>query len=987
MKRHLAAVLSGVAILLNAWGAFAQSQSASIAGTVRDTSGAVLPGVTIEIASPALIGAPRTVQTEDSGTYRAIELPPGLYTVTFTLSGFGVVKREGLILTPNFSATVNAELRIGRLEETVTVSGAAPTVDIRTVMQQSTLSREVLDVVPSGARTPMGLANLIPAAVMPPSTRDVGGSKSESSAGRLAIHGSNPGDQKLLIDGFRYNQLASNGVGRSLFVNNGAMEEVVISLGSGGSAEYSTGGVQVNYLPKSGGNEFSGYFFTNDTFGAMQSDNLTDHLTARGARSTTKLQYLYDVNGAVGFPIMQDKLWVYTAHRAWGDKFQIADAYPNARRGSIYFYEPDFAQPTAERSNWFQDHMGRVTWQASPKDRLNFLMEFQRSCTCQQNVSPTRTLEATQDTLFQPIWLMQASWVRPQGSRLLFEAGSSLMDATWVHRPQPGVNMNSTFQISEQSTGLVYGGLLLGDKVHAPQHNHRASVSFLPSGHNIKIGTFAMLGSYRIDQSPPPPFGRPEHALSYTFRNGLPIQLTQYATTIVENRVWPEFALFVQDQWTLKRLTLNYGLRLDTLVADVPASTQPANRFLPARSFEAVDCAPCWNDLSPRLAAAYDVFGNGKTAVKASVSRYVRTETSAIATLLNPVNASVNQVNRAWSDSNGNFVPDCVLTNPLANGECGQFANLGFGQTRITTRYAEDEVEGWHKRPYTWQAYFTVDQELRPGVAVAAGYFRTWYGNFFVTDNLAVTPADYDPYCITAPTDARLPGSGQRICGLYNLNPSKFGQVNNLITHSKHYGDETNVFNGVDLTVNARLSRGAFLQGGVAIGNSVAFGSDQTNSAERCFVVDSPQEMRFCDQPVPYTAQFKIFGGYPLPGGIQMSANYQLVPGLFYTATYNATTAQVAPSLGRPLSGSAATVPVELIQPWTEREDAIHQFDLRFLKKISIGRLKVEGTFDAYNIFNASDVTSQTVVYGTQWRRPLQVLDARMMKVGARVEF
>jgi hypothetical protein len=476
-----------------------------------------------------------------------------------------------------------------------------------------------------------------------------------------------------------------------------------------------------------------------------------------------------------------------------------------------------------------------------------------------------------------------------------------------------------------------------------------------------------------------------------------------------------EFAYFAQDQWTIKRLTVNYGLRLDTVHTRIPANNRPASRFVGAQSFSELDCIPCWKDLSPRLAAAYDLFGNGKTALKASLSRYVGAQTMQLAEIADPVTAAVNSVTRAWSDTNGSFVPDCDLQNPLANGECAQISNLAFGQPRITTRVDPEVVNGWNNRNYDWQASATVEHELRPGIAVNAGYFRTWYGNFTAVDNLAVTPADYDPYCITLPANAGIADAGQQICGLYNIKPAKFGLVDNLITFASHYGKQRNVFNGFDFGINARLPRGGVLAGGLSVGNAVAYGSnDGTSHSIRCFAINSPEETRLCDAPVPYLAQFKLFGTYLLPGDVQVSANFQSVPGapvnssvywsggslalgtpptnaagftVNETAVYNATAAEIAASLGRAPSGGVRTVAIPVGLPWTLFEDRINQLDIRALRGFRIKRARVEGTVDVFNVFNTAAVLNETTVIGAAFRRPTQILQGRMVKFGAKLNF
>src|SRR5260221_3592712 len=316
-------------------------------------------------------------------------------------------------------------------------------------------------------------------------------------------------------------------------------------------------------------------------------------------------------------------------------------------------------------------------------------------------------------------------------------------------------------------------------------------------------------------------------------------------------------------------------------------------------------------------------------------------------------------------------------------------ADQSFGTSVVTTRYAPDYLTGWGKAGYSWQGSASVQHELRPGMSLSVGYFRTWYGNFTATDNLAVAPQDYDPYCITAPVDARLQGKGGcQMCGLYDLKPAKFGQVNNLMTLASNYGKQTEVYNGVDIGMNARFGIGGVLFGGVNIGQTVA------NS---CFVVDSPQaasQSQFCKTVNPQK-QVKFAAAYPLPRwGFQVSATFQNLPGINTLASYVASNAQIAPSLGRnlgacPTSTGAcpATAVINLIEPNTVREPRQTQLDVRLSKTVRLRGARVQVKLDAYNLFNASDIQLMSTRYGATWLNASSILAGRTFKVGAQVNF
>jgi hypothetical protein len=300
-------------------------------------------------------------------------------------------------------------------------------------------------------------------------------------------------------------------------------------------------------------------------------------------------------------------------------------------------------------------------------------------------------------------------------------------------------------------------------------------------------------------------------------------------------------------------------------------------------------------------------------------------------------------------------------------------------------------------------------------VGLSVAYFRTSYGNFLVTDNQALTAANYDPYCITAPTDSRLPTSGQQICGLYDVTPTLFGQQNNLITQASRYGTQTEVFNGIDIVLNMRLREGAQVQGSLSTGKTAWDSCDFNNlpqvhplnvrevppPATGVFPANvTPRAPGFCDISQPWTGNtgigFNIV--YPLPWGIQTAALYQNKPGFPISANYVATNAEIRQSLGRNLaacpSQTAATcnqnVTLELIPPGTVFGDRIEQLDLRFSRFFPLGRARLQGNFDIYNIFNGSTVLNENTRYSlanNQWRNVVQIMGGRLLKFSAQLTF
>ena len=967
--------------------AFAQAQG-SIAGNVKDATGAVLPGVTVEASSPVLIEKVRSGVTDDQGNYKIVDLRPGPYTVTFTLPGFSNFKREGLELTTGFTATVNAELKVGSLEETVTVTGASPVVDVQNVRQQTVFKRDVQEALPVGRNFAMW-ATVIPGATLSnTSSQDVGGVQPASTY--VGIHGLNPASMGLMQDGFTFR---SSSAGIALRPNAASAEETTMQT-SGVNADQSTGSVQMNQVPREGGNTFHGILVGAYGPKRFQSNNISSELKARGVGAYGDILRNRTMSGGVGGPIRPNKLWFYTTY-GWVDSSKVQPGNYWNKTQSSYLYTPDLDRPAATEDT-DKDYQARLTWQASQRNKVNFHLFVDNFCQCVFLQNAASSPEASARIQYTPVRMYQGTWSHPHTNRLLFDGGINYTRYSSNKAFQPGVSSDqvAVLELSRNYSYRAVANSLTSIGAYGRDNYdmviQRFAVSYITGSHAFKVGVNAFQGTGE-DAS------IINGDMKYQLRNGIPAAVQFWATPVTIRDKSKERGLYAQDQWTVKRWTLNLGVRYDTFVGSVPAQHLDAGPFVPARDFPAVKNVPHWKDIWPRLGMAYDVFGDGKTAIKLAFGEYAELEQIGSAvTISNPLNTMVTNATRTWVDANGDFIPQQT--------ELGPLSNANFGRTVPGTRISDDVNLGWGKRRHNWQSAAQVQHQLWQGTAVNVGYFRTSFSNIAVTDNALVTPADYSPYCVASPADARLPGGGgKQVCGLFDLNPNKFGQVQNVIARGSEFGKNTQVFNGVDVTVNSQFAKGGIVSGGLATGSTVTdncgpdgprvdFGAQ--TGVSRAALVDSPQK-QFCKVAPPWSAgtQLKFLVVYPLPVGFRVSATYQNIGGIPITANHVVTNAQVAPSLGRNLGqcGVAAvcngTAVIELIEPGTMYENRLSQLDLRFTRIFRFGRSKLNGNVDIFNILNANTVLGITTRYGPSWLVPTAVLGGRVMKLGFQLDF
>jgi hypothetical protein len=945
-----------VAFLLGAVLLIAKASSAqvAIAGLVKDGTGAIMPGVTVEASSPVLIEKTRTVVTDTAGQYRIVDLLPGTYEVTFTLTGFKTVKRGGIILEGTFTAQVNTELQVGRMEETITVTAESPTVDTIGTQKAFVENREVLDAIPTTRRDTTARALLIPGTTVTPFVL---------GQYNMTSHGSSTSDFTMAIDGLRVNNLCGSGQYSGFYMNDGAVQELSYLTGSE-NAEIQSSGIRVNQVPKDGGNRFSGSVFVYGQGSGLQSDNRSDAVKAAGVL-IAGTAYDWQINPSFGGPIVKDKLWFYATY-----KYQDAKVYvPSAH----------FSDGSQAFRNLMGNYsgIGRLTWQASSKDKVRVYIEKQFNGEFYNgfNTYAVTTPEASTDA-FGRGWIPQVRWSRVQSSKLLIEAGYAYYNQPYEQdcsRTAPG---GTTVPVLNGSTGLLTGrcGYLIPPYSSTTKDsNVMATASYITGSHAIKFGFTDLWGENSRTFAPAANIdtlitvntvipGTTIPLINFPFEA---VVYNSPATSIQD--VNSDFGSFVQDSWTMKRLTLNYGARFEHFNASVPAESSPASTWIGARNFAAVPNVPNWSDWAVRFAASYDLTGDGKTAIKGNAGKYVAAQSAGLAQTFNSMSGTTQTV--GWSDLNH----DGTIINAdgsIQTNEVGaRTANFGQVTTLLDPALA---------RPYNWEYSAVFQREIAPRVSATAGYYRRDFYNLQISPNTNLAVTDWTALSVNEPTDPRLPQSGQPV-PVYTLsNAAKLGvATQNLVTYST---SNKQSYNGVEFTANARGSK-YLLFGGV---------TTDKRTSNSCDVRDTPNSLLYCDAVQPFRTTVKASAAYTFPYDIQVSGSFSSIPGGTIAANYTVTSAIA----GRPIVGGTSGAPsvvVNLVQPGTLFLDTQNRLDLRFGKTFRFDSRKFQVFMDVFNVGNVGTVTSVNQAYaasGTNnWLTPTGTVDGRYVRFGVQVNF
>jgi hypothetical protein len=993
---------------------------AALAGVVKDSSGAVVPGVIVEAASDVLIEKVRSAVSDGAGQYQIVDLRPGIYIVTFTLTGFASVRREGVELTGTATTTANAEMSVGAVTQTITVTGETLTVDIHNPTRQQTVDSERIGALPT-SRIAFALGVLTPGVSSGFGNQDVGGAAGPQILSFLVAHGSRLEDQRTSVNGLSLSSMVWGGGGSASVPNASGMAAITFET-SAVSPELATGGVRINFIPRDGGNRFSGTGAGSFANASMQAESFRQVRQYAPVRAST-VRANGEINPGFGGPILQDRVWFFLSAR-----YQKADLYvpgifhdKNANNPRVFTFEANLSRPGIRPHDW-ETYQGRVTWQAAPRHKIGVMYEYERNCGC-PDFTPMSAPEAGFDGRAPLVRFVEVDWNMPVSSKLLIEASAIQHVQRWGQYDLREGGDKAAIDpamigVTEQSTGFSYRApvLILWKGWDVTLH-YRAALSYVTGSHAFKAGFNNAWGRNQSTFDPLNPYSygfiAPSGMCStISCTNVTPFQINEFATPFTTQvEVNADLGAFVMDKWTVNRWTLSAGARYDHFKNSFPPQTLGPGPLVPERStvtFPRTDNLN-WHDLTPKLGAVYDLAGDGKTAIKASLNKYlhgygtVGNVRNSLSSDPNPIASLVNVTTRNWFDANGDFTPDCALTNPFENGECGALQDPNFGSVAAPSATFDTALlNGWGKRQYNWELSLGMQHELRPRLSIEASYFRRWYGNFQVSNNTAYSAADFDVVSTAAPLDPDLPGGGGfPIPGVYNLKPSVAleGRSDHyFVTLADRFGKQTEHWNGVDVLANARLRNGVFVQSGVSTGRTVTdncalamnpelaelnatFSFEGGRFPPLWFFPGTP--LGYCHANSGFRTQVKGVAAYTIPRiDVQVAGTFQSLPGPQLVAYYDAT----GPGLGfLPFPGFDFKS-VQVVEAGTVYGDRVNQLDIRVGKLFKIGRTRSSVNLDLYNALNSQAVLAENPNFAV-WRQPTDILQARFFKISAQFDY
>ena len=924
----------------------AQSVTAgSIRGKAADETGAALPGVTVSVSSRALQST-RSDVTDIEGNYRLTDLPVGEYKMTFELAGFQQLVREGIELSANFVATINVTMKIGSLEETVIVSGQSPVVDVTSTTHAVRITGEYIANLLPGDRTMSDVMAVTPG-VQITARPDMGRGR-EASAGSGRVFGTT-GQVNPLVEGISTRQDADS-PGNSPDLTTAA-EVAIVSVAGG--ASQATPGVATNVVVKGGGNDFHGRYEASGLHERFQGDNLTKELIAQGITVGDNLILNREFNADMGGRIVRDKLWFYGA---WHDLDSEANNLGYSRAPG-----PDGLYGTADDepgTNWIYNNnqTAKATYQLSSHYRLVGFYTRYWSWVPERAGNRLNPRESLRSFSYNPVqWKGELQGTI--GNRLVFNVLSGRYSYFADYNAQP--DSGATPSRTDLTTRLNLGPNISQDKRPRINWQTTASLSYFPErhvlgSHELKVG----MSTYTLWNGTGQPNGR--HGNYFlTFDNGAPREVRTYNYPLYPKNRMDEYGFYVEDSWRpAKRLTLNLGARLDYFNTFVPEQTKEQGQFGSAGTFQRLDVNKWWES-APRFGAAFDLLGNGRTLIKASLGRFNHTPGDSFAQNFN-LN-TIETVNYRWTDPNHNGDYDPGEVNLATNGN-SDFISISGAANNILNPDLE--------LPRTYQYQATVEQEIVNNVAASVSYVYLRKSNQYEFVNVLRPYSAWNlPFNRVDPGPDGTAGNADdgATMTIYDYDPAYRGAAFVKNQYQNRSSDRDDSYSTVEATVQKRISKGW--------GGLVAFSATKFNEW-RVGIVQSPNDLIF---PVNDTWDWswKMSANRDLPWGIGLSGSWILSKGVVGQRTF------IFRSLPQ---SSTLTLPVEPFGVLKSPDRGL--VNLRGTRTWNLPRgMRLRGAVDVLNLLNGAPPYGVSFASGPTYGQWSQILSPRILKGGILFEF
>jgi hypothetical protein len=922
------AVSCGVATGLRAQ----TTDRSGIEGRVVDQSGGVLPGVTVGISSPAMLGGVRTTVTDEEGRYRFSALPAGVYKVSFELEGFTPVTRE-LRLETGFVATIDQTLGVGALEESVTVTTESPVVDIRTTAVAANLGKEALEQLPT-SRSMWQAMNLAPGIRV--GGVDVGGS-AVGTQQNYSNYGTSAGGNKPSLDGVDTREDAG---GAGFYYDYGAFQGVQVKA-MGNDAEMATPGTQFLAVLKSGGDQFRGSGYFGWETPELQSDNIDDELLARGAGEGNALEAYHDVNADLGGPVFRQKLWFYGSYR-----HQLIES-------GVAGYEyapgvPGYYKTTLE------NFTGKLTGQINPQHRFAGFVQSQTKDYPERNADAFRYQESTWHQIFKPL-AGKAEWSWVVSDRTFVNA----FVGRWKYETD-GLNRTDDPPAYDTVTLRYTGRFLTTPYVGGRgRWQYNGSVShYVPSGvggsHEIKAGV-EFTDEERIYEAPDPSKGG-DYQLR--FQNGVPFQVVVYNYPYNTLNKMRSYSTYVRDAWRIgERATINAGVRFEGYDVYIPAQSKPAGRFYPAGDFEKVDVVT-WNNWAPRIGVAYPLDKGNRTVMKATYGWFNYAMQATYADAFNN-NASASTTYR-WNDLNGNRDFD--------DGEFGAFVTA----TGAKTAAPNPDL----KQPRTHEVTASLERQIASNFQARASYvYRREVDRYRTVNELR----PYEAYNIAIPgVDPGPDGSvgtadDGRALTYYEYAASYAGSafIRNVEMNVPGY---SNNFHSVEVAAQKRMSNRWQL-----VTSLLATRIDRWRGSTDALAGPpvTPNEELFFPKIEYWEWSYKVAGSYDLPYDMQVAATFNSQSGDVWGREVRFTNGLVR----------STQLIVYVEDPAANRLPTQNLLNLRFEKRQKIWRGRAAFQFDLFNVTNTNVETGVTIRSGSTFGNVTGIIPPRVVRFGVSYSF